>query len=176
MNIAIGSDHGGYELKEALRRRLEEQGHQLMDAGCFGEAVDYPAGSAPLFSDTYSLASYQVEIDGLPEAVTEVYQASNGAGYTFSIVAQGYGGKNTLKMAVGIDMDGKITGVKVLSHSETAGLGSKITTDENFCGQFPGLDAAGAANADTISGATFSSNYYKAALADAFTAFDMVKG
>ena len=42
MNIAIGSDHGGYELKEALRRRLEEQGHQLMDAGCFGEAVDYP--------------------------------------------------------------------------------------------------------------------------------------
>ncbi len=42
MNIAIGSDHGGYELKEALRRQLEEQGHQLMDAGCFGEAVDYP--------------------------------------------------------------------------------------------------------------------------------------
>ena len=118
----------------------------------------------------------QVEQAGLPEAVREVYQAQNGAGYTFSITTQGYGGKNTLKMAVGIDMDGKITGVKVLSHSETAGLGSKITTDENFCGQFPGLDAAGAANADTISGATFSSNYYKAALADAFTAFDMVKG
>lgn len=42
MNIAMGSDHGGYELKEALRRRLEEQGHQIEDAGCFGEAVDYP--------------------------------------------------------------------------------------------------------------------------------------
>ena len=101
----------------------------------------------------------QVEIAGLPDAVQEVYQAENGAGYTFSIVAQGYGGKNTLKMAVGIGMDGKLTGVKVLDHKETQGLGSKITTDEKFYGQFPGLDAAGAAAADTISGATFSSNY-----------------
>lgn len=117
----------------------------------------------------------QVEQAGLPEAVREVYQAENGAGYTFSLTTQGYGGKNTLKMAVGIDMDGKITGVKVLGHKETAGLGSKITADENFYGQFPGLDAAGATAADTISGATFSSNYYKAAIADAFTAFDMVK-
>lgn len=118
----------------------------------------------------------KVEAEGLPDAVKEVYQAENGAGYTFSLTTQGYGGKNTLKMAVGIDMDGKITGVKVLSHKETAGLGSKITADENFYGQFPGLDAAGAAAADTISGATFSSNYYKAAIADAFAAFDLVKG
>ena len=118
----------------------------------------------------------QVEQAGLPDAVKEVYQAENGVGYTFSLTTQGYGGKNTLKMAVGIDMDGKITGVKVLSHKETAGLGSKITADENFYGQFPGLDAAGAAAADTISGATFSSNYYKAAIADAFAAFEQVKG
>ena len=118
----------------------------------------------------------QVEQAGLPDAVKEVYQAANGAGYTFSLTTQGYGGKGTLKMAVGIDMDGKITGVKVLSHSETAGLGSKIATDEAFYGQFPGLDAAGAAAADTISGATFSSNYYKAAIADAYTAYGMVNG
>lgn len=116
----------------------------------------------------------EVTVDGLPDSITGVYKA-DGVGYTFSITTQGYGGKNTLKMAVGIDMDGKITGVKVLSHSETAGLGSKITTDANFYGQFPGLDAAGAAGADTISGATFSSKYYKAAIADAFTAYGMVK-
>lgn len=118
----------------------------------------------------------QVEQAGLPDAVTEVYQATNDAGYTFSIVAQGYGGRNTLKMAVGIGMDGKLTGVKVLDHKETQGLGSKITTDEKFYGQFPGLDAAGAAGADTISGATFSSNYYKDAIAAAFVAFELVRG
>ena len=116
----------------------------------------------------------QVEIAGLPDAVKEVYQAANGAGYTFSITTQGYGGKNTLKMAVGIDADGKITGTKVLSHKETAGLGSKITT-EAFQGQFPGKDAS-LEGVDNISGATFSSNYFRAAIADAYAAFDMVKG
>lgn len=116
----------------------------------------------------------QVEIDGLPEAVTEVYQASNGVGYTFSVTAQGYGGKNTLKMAVGIDMDGKITGTKVLAHKETAGLGSKITSDA-FQGQFSGKDR-GLDGVDNITGATFSSNYFRAAIADAYTAFDLVNG
>lgn len=116
----------------------------------------------------------QVEIAGVPASITEVYQATNGAGFTFSITAQGYGGKNTLKMAVGIDMDGKITGTKVLDHKETAGLGSKITTDA-FQGQFPGKDR-NLDGVDNISGATFSSNYFRAAIADAYTAFDLVNG
>ena len=119
----------------------------------------------------------KVEATGLPDAVTEVYKAANGAGYTFSITAQGYGGKGTLKLAVGIDMDGKITGTKVLDHKETAGLGSKITTDA-FQGQFPGQDAGYVSdikNIDTISGATKSSNFYRLALSYAFEAYDMVK-
>ncbi len=116
----------------------------------------------------------KVEAEGLPAAVTEVYKATNGAGYTFSITTQGYGGKNTLKMTVGIDMDGKITDTKVLSHSETAGLGSKITTDA-FRSQFVGKDAS-LEGVDNISGATFSSNYYRAAIADAYAAFDLVTG
>ena len=115
------------------------------------------------------------EAGGIPESITGIYKAE-GVGYVFSLTTQGYGGKGTLKMTVGIDLDGRITGVKVLSHSETAGLGSKITTDANFYGQFPGLDAAGAAAADTISGATFSSGFYKAAIADAFTAYEQVAG
>ena len=31
MKIVVGSDHGGYDLKEALRRRLEEEGHEVQD-------------------------------------------------------------------------------------------------------------------------------------------------
>ena len=42
MKIVVGSDHGGYDLKEALRRRLEEEGHEVQDVGCHGEPVDYP--------------------------------------------------------------------------------------------------------------------------------------
>ena len=116
----------------------------------------------------------EVTVDGLPDSVTGVFKASNGVGYVFSLTTTGYGGKNTLKMTVGIDMDGKITETKVLSHSETAGLGSKITTDA-FKGQFPGKDAS-LEGVDNISGATFSSNYYRAAIADAYTAYGLVAG
>ncbi len=43
MKIAIGSDHGGYELKEYLKPFIEEMGHELIDVGCFSrDSVDYP--------------------------------------------------------------------------------------------------------------------------------------
>ena len=116
----------------------------------------------------------------MPASITGVYKATNSAGdtvgYTFSITAQGYGGKNTLKMTVGVDADGKVTGVKVLEHKETPGLGSKITTDKRFIGDFEGKGAAEIDGIDRISGATFSSNYYKAAIKDALKAFELVKG
>lgn len=116
----------------------------------------------------------EVAVEGLPASVTGVYRATNGAGYVFSLTTTGYGGKNTLKMTVGIDMDGKITDTKVLSHKETAGLGSKVTTDA-FRSQFPGKDA-GLDGVDNITGATFSSNYYRAAIADAYTAYGLAAG
>lgn len=41
--IAIGSDHGGYELKEFLKSRLEENNLDYKDVGCYSlDEVDYP--------------------------------------------------------------------------------------------------------------------------------------
>jgi ribose 5-phosphate isomerase B len=41
--IAIGSDHGGYELKEAIKKHLDEKGIEYKDFGTFSEeSVDYP--------------------------------------------------------------------------------------------------------------------------------------
>lgn len=41
--IAIGSDHGGYELKEKLKEALSSFGYEYIDFGCHdGAAVDYP--------------------------------------------------------------------------------------------------------------------------------------
>jgi ribose 5-phosphate isomerase B len=43
MIIAIGSDHAGLPLKQALLVALEAGGHQVLDAGTHGpESVDYP--------------------------------------------------------------------------------------------------------------------------------------
>ena len=41
--IIIGSDHGGYVLKEILIKHLKEASYEVQDAGCFnGESVHYP--------------------------------------------------------------------------------------------------------------------------------------
>ena len=43
MKIAIGSDHGGYDLKEQVKTWLQEMGHEVEDFGCHGkESCDYP--------------------------------------------------------------------------------------------------------------------------------------
>jgi ribose 5-phosphate isomerase B len=43
MIIALGSDHAGLPLKQALLAALEAGGHQVLDAGTHGpESVDYP--------------------------------------------------------------------------------------------------------------------------------------
>lgn len=41
--IAIGSDHGGFELKEKVKAYLQEKGMEVKDMGCFDKSsVDYP--------------------------------------------------------------------------------------------------------------------------------------
>lgn len=43
VKIAIGSDHGGYDLKEEIRAHLESQGIEILDLGTHSkESVDYP--------------------------------------------------------------------------------------------------------------------------------------
>lgn len=115
----------------------------------------------------------EIQVDGLPDSITQVYRSTNDVGYVFMITSDGYGGRDTLNMICGIDSEGKITDTQVLSHEETVGLGSKITGDD-FRSQFVGKDAS-LEGVDIISGATFSSNYYINAIRDAFTAYDLVK-
>ena len=47
--IAIGADHGGYFLKEEIKKYLDERGIAYKDFGTFGEeSVDYPAVAVPV--------------------------------------------------------------------------------------------------------------------------------
>ncbi|GAA0785102.1 ribose 5-phosphate isomerase B [Hathewaya limosa] len=43
MKIALGSDHGGINLKNAIIRHLQERGYELKDFGTYStESCDYP--------------------------------------------------------------------------------------------------------------------------------------
>lgn len=97
-------------------------------------------------------------------AVTDA--SGNIQGYVIAATSpSGYGGD--LQAAVGITKDGKITGYSIVSHSETAGLGSKCA-EPDFTNQFADKAAAtlevtksGATadnQIDAVSGATITSN------------------
>ncbi len=83
-------------------------------------------------------------------------------GVAFTVVApDGYSGN--IAMMVGVDPKGMVSGLEILSHAETPGLGDKITRDE-FKEQFDGKQLDGidwrvkkdGGDFDQITGATIS--------------------
>ena len=72
--------------------------------------------------------------------VSEIYEAKdasgNTVGYTLKVLPSGYGG--TIELMVGIDSaKGQVSGINVVSNSETVGLGAK-STDPEFSDQYKG--------------------------------------
>lgn len=62
----------------------------------------------------------------------------NAVGYVIKVAPQGFGGN--IEEIVGIDKDGKITGITIVNQSETPGLGAK-STDPNWNKQYKGKKA-----------------------------------
>ncbi|MDF2593871.1 MAG: RnfABCDGE type electron transport complex subunit [Clostridia bacterium] len=70
------------------------------------------------------------------EKITELYVANGGGqaiGTVVKMMPNGYGGPITV--LIGLNTEGQIKGVKILSHAETPGLGANATAD-SFLGQF----------------------------------------
>ena len=108
---------------------------------------------------------------GSSVAVPAVIKTSNDAGYVINAIGKGYGGD--MSVLVGLDNDGKITGVKVFEMAETPGIGTKVTDDEAFLSSFIGKDSVD--GSDAVSGATFSSKGLNEAITNAFDAFNTIK-
>ena len=105
-------------------------------------------------------------------------------GYAFTITdSEGYGGD--IQFAMGVQNDGTLNGISILSISETAGLGMKATTDD-FQNQFkdksvekftytkPG--ASSDDEIDAISGATITTNAMTNGVNAGLCAFRYVEG
>lgn len=58
MKIAMACDHGGFHLKEHIKKYLEDKGIEVVDHGTYSEdSVDYPDYAAKLCEDITSGAS-----------------------------------------------------------------------------------------------------------------------
>ena len=113
-----------------------------------------------------------VTADGLPDSVKEAYRSLNDVGYVFIIETGGYGGD--ILLICGIGPEGKVLRCTTLEHSETKGLGSRIT-EAQFEQQFSGMDSR-LEGVEAITGATISSSAYIGAVRDALNAYSVITG
>ena len=103
------------------------------------------------------------EIEFAPaDLVSKVYKGENG--YAIEVTPGGF--DNTITMMVGVDFEGKVLGIDIIKHTETAGLGAVADAEtpagQNFRAQFVGTSGSVAVTKDggamdSITGATITS-------------------
>ena len=102
------------------------------------------------------------DFDNQGGLVTKVYKGAEG--YALEVTPAGF--KNTITMMVGVDNEGKVLGISVISHAETAGFGSVAAENteagEAFRAQFVGQSGSVSVSQDggqidAITGATVTS-------------------
>lgn len=126
---------------------------------------------AAIFPDATASELYGEPIEG----VTELYMvfADDAAlGYAAQVAPLGFGGEMTVM--VGVTTDGDVAGVKLISHSETPGLGNRVG-EADYLSQYIGKDPRSLAEGiDVITGSTISSKAILAGVESALAAFGTV--
>ena len=147
------------------------------------EALNMAKGGAQrslLFPDA---TSFEEQSAPAVEGLNSVYRADTGE-LVFDVTSgEGYAGD--VELMVGINADGTVAGLQVVSSNETNGIGTNALTDEHF-GTFAGMSAAGVltvedagsgeTHVDAVSGATFTSRAVVDCLNIAFEAYAQMGG
>lgn len=126
---------------------------------------------------SFEVLSFEAE-EG--STVKEIYEAGQ-VGTVVKVSPSGYGGN--IEMVVGIDNDLKVTGIEIVSQTETAGLGTNCTND-SFKSQFIGKtenikvvkNGANGNEIDAISSATITSSAVVKGVNDALSIVKSIKG
>lgn len=132
-----------------------------------------------------------VSFEGAKGIEAEVYRAldENGEviGMAISVAAKGYGGDVCVMVGISHEDGGKVTGVEILSHDETPGLGANAT-GESFRNSYKQnipdssfevvKDGTGGENGkiDAITGATITSNAVTNAVNEAVEIYKSLTG
>lgn len=113
---------------------------------------------------------------GISPNVKAVYEAKSGEydstiGYCVVIEVNGFGGK--IKMLVGVSTSVNVTGVKILSHGETAGYSQKALSEGGvLISSLINASQSSVTGVETVSGATVTS---KSVIAGTAAALDAVR-
>ena len=119
-----------------------------------------------LFPEEQGFDALEIDAETLKKYNSSgVYKASSGKGYIVEVSASGYGGD--IEMMVAFSNECDILGVKVVSHEETNGIGTRVVGDEKYLEKYVGKNAKEPSGIDAVSGATISSKAVLAGVNDA---------
>lgn len=114
-----------------------------------------------VFADAASFGEEFTNDDGI-KLVPALDKDGNTIGYVVVTVEKGYGGD--INVMTGVDLEGKVTGVNILSMSETAGLGANASKEsflKQFIGKISGIEVNKGTPAENeikaLTGATITS-------------------
>lgn len=147
-----------YATKDTIMEQVTVQ-EESAKREVFSEAESFEE-----ISDLEAVTDSNEDMKCVKKAYTSI-KNSKTIGRVYSVETIGYGG--IISVAVGIDEKGRTTGAKIVSHSETPGLGSKAA-DEPFISQFVDIipkeslkvvksGASKDEEIDAVSGATITS-------------------
>ena len=139
------------------------------------EAAKISEALGGIFSEASNPAASKLE-GQFGEVVNGFYTVKDGdalIGYYADVSPVGF--KGAVNLMVGMDVDGKVVGVEIISHGETVGIGDRIQNEE-FLNGFVGKEGALNGSVDTISGATYSSRAVIAGVDAALVAYKTMKG
>ena len=154
----------------------------------FEDASSFSEYSLDDTNQAEDLVAYLNDNGFTAQTIDEIMVAEDASGetlgYAFTVTdSEGYGGD--IQFAMGVQNDGTLNGISILSISETAGLGMKATTD-SFKDQFKNknvekftalLHQGGRRpTGDAISGATITTNAMTNGVNAGLCAFRYVEG
>ncbi|MCJ7829744.1 MAG: RnfABCDGE type electron transport complex subunit G [Desulfobacterales bacterium] len=161
-------------LRDGTQERIENQQLEFVKGPAIreilkGSANDPVKDRFKLKEGEQDLSFFVGKFDGTADTVA------------FEASGKGFGGD--LGVMVGVTLkDDKIVGVRVTTHSETPGVGSRAKSEPGFVSQFKGLPLqdtfkvkGDGGQVDALSGATVTSRGVSAALTDASRIFKQLK-
>lgn len=140
----------------------------------------------PSIKEVESTEEQEKTAEKFDAKLLQIYKVLDGSEQRYALKVSSSGSQGTIVMMVGFDKDGRISGVSVVSHSETSGIGTKVVGNESTVSGAGALDQYRGKSAedypleigkgiDAVSGATVTGKGITKGVNAAIAVFQLLK-
>ena len=140
----------------------------------------------PSIKEVESTEEQEKTAEKFDAKLLQIYKVLDGSEQRYALKVSSSGSQGTIVMMVGFDKDGRISGVSVVSHSETSGIRTKVVGNESTVSGAGALDQYRGKSAedypleigkgiDAVSGATVTGKGITKGVNAAIAVFQLLK-